>query len=109
METSKLFFECEKCGQPFDFEINSGNFELVKTDKREAGQEYMYEFKNKFYCCCNNIEIKISIQGNSSGGFNRNDISCRGLRNFRTDENFNAVMNEACQKLSNFIPNFQAK
>ena len=101
MEASKLFFECEKCGQPFDFEINSGNFRLVMTNGQESGPECMYEFKSKFYCCCNNIEIKIRIWGNSSGEFHRRDISCRGLRNLRTDENFNAVINEACGKLSN--------
>jgi hypothetical protein len=39
METTKLFFECENCGQPFDIEINSGDFKPAKKGRvRERGR-----------------------------------------------------------------------
>ncbi|MHB1696809.1 MAG: hypothetical protein ACYCSQ_01695 [bacterium] len=98
METAKLYFECEKCGQPFDIEINSGDFKCVKIYERETGQECIYEFKSKSYCCGKNIEIKIEIRQYPIGAYNRHNISYKGLRNLRTGDNFNNVINGVCQK-----------
>ena len=102
METTKLFFECENCGQPFDIEINSGDFKPVKKGGREgkgnagAAQEYIYEFKGEFHCCGKNIEIKISVLQYPTGAYKRHDVYCRGLRNLRTGDNFNKIINDVC-------------
>lgn len=100
METAKLYFECERCGQPFDVKINSSYFKCIEIYEREAGQERMYEFKSEFHCCGKDIEIKINVWEYPGNGYNRHHIFHNGLRNLRTDDNFNRVINEVRQKLS---------
>ncbi len=95
MEVAKLFFECEKCGQPFDLEINRGDFKKIITENKEFLKEYAYEFKREFYCCCKSIEIKISIRRNLNE-YEKHDVYYKGLRNFRVGDNFNSVIKEAC-------------
>jgi hypothetical protein len=102
METTKLFFECENCGQPFDIEIKSGDFKPAKNGGREGkgdaetAREYIYEFKGEFHCCGKSIEIKISVLQYPTGAYNRHDVCFRGLRNLRTDDNFNKIINDVC-------------
>lgn len=100
MKTSKLFFECEKCGQPFDIVINSGDFKKIAKGKNDVHQEYIFEFKREFYCCGKSIEIKINILQHDSKASDKRKIIHetyhRGLRNFRTDDNFKAVIKEVC-------------
>ena len=86
METTKLYFECENCGQPFDIEISSGDFECIK--------ECIYEFKSEFHCCGKNIEIKINVRQYPTGAYNSHDIYYKGLRNLRTGDNFNGIVNK---------------
>ena len=96
METAKLFFECERCGQPFDIEINSEDFKPARKDGLKTGREYIYEFKGEFHCCGKNIEIKISVTQYPTGEYDRHEVYHRGLRNLRTDDNFNKIVNDIC-------------
>lgn len=95
MEISKLFFECEKCGQPFDIEIKAVDFKCQAIEGAEL--ECSYEFKSNHYCCANNIEIKIHVWESSSGVYSRHEIFQKGLVNFRTGDNFMAVIDELCR------------
>ncbi len=98
METAKLFFECEKCGQPFDLAINRGDFKRITTENKELPKVYeyvyVYEFKREFYCCGKSIEIRISVQYNNVNEYEKHDVSYKGLRNFRTDDNFDLLIKE---------------
>lgn len=90
METTKLYFECENCGQPFDIEISSGDFECIK--------ECIYEFKSEFHCCGKNIEIKINVKRYSAEEHSRHEIYYKGLRNLRIGGNFDNIINEVCDR-----------
>jgi hypothetical protein len=94
METAKLFFECEKCGQPFDLAINGGDFKRIITENKESPKVYVYEFKREFYCCGKSIEIKISISSNNLNEYEKHDVYYKGLRNFRTGDNFDLLIKE---------------
>ncbi len=100
MKTYKLFFECEKCGQPFDLSINKEDFKQIIDEHKESDKKYIYELKREFYCCGQIIEINIRIIANNLNKYEIHQINHRGLRNFRTDENFaflvKEVMNEIC-------------
>jgi hypothetical protein len=96
METAKLFFECEKCGQPFDLEINGGDFKRIAAENKESPKEYTHEFKREFYCCGKSIEIRISIRRNNFNEYETHEVYYKGLRNFRTGDNFNSVIKEVC-------------
>jgi len=97
METAKIYFECEKCGQPFDIEINSGDFKYIETSEEENKRGCIYEFKSQSHCCGKDIDIKIHIIEYRADGYSRHDISCKGLRNLRTDANFNRVVQAVCR------------
>ncbi|MGC8554609.1 MAG: hypothetical protein ACP5NA_03875 [Candidatus Acidulodesulfobacterium sp.] len=98
MKTAKLFFECEKCGQPFDLLINRGDFKLIITENKESPNTYVYEFNREFYCCGKSIEIKISIKRNNLNEYEKHDVYYKGLRNFRTDDNFDSLIKEVLSK-----------
>lgn len=103
MGTAKLYFECENCGQPFDIEIDSGHFEYTETGEkggRETERDCAYEFKSESHCCGKNIEIKIFVRQYRTGTDNRYDIYHRGLRNLRTGDNFNNIINEVFKKIT---------
>ena len=94
MKTAKLFFECEKCGQPFDLSISGGDFKRITTENKKLPKAYVYEFKREFYCCGKSIEIKISIQRNNLNEYEKHDVYYKGLRNFKTDDHFGSLVKE---------------
>ncbi|RZV39151.1 MAG: hypothetical protein EVJ48_05400 [Candidatus Acidulodesulfobacterium acidiphilum] len=94
MEVAKLFFECEKCGQPFDLAINRGDFKKIITENIESSKEYTHEFKRKFYCCGKSIEIRISIRRNNFNEYETHEVYHKGLRNFRVGDNFDSIIKE---------------
>ncbi len=95
METAKLYFECENCGQPFDIEINSGDFKCIEAGGSRAVSEQIYEFKSEFHCCGKTIELRIVIRKYPGGAYKRHDAYHKGLRNLRTGDNFIKIINEA--------------
>ncbi len=82
METAKLFFECKKCGQPFDLERNRGNFKRIIMENKESPKVYVCEFKKEFYCCCKSIEIKISVRRNNLNEYEKHDVYYKGVGKF---------------------------
>jgi hypothetical protein len=94
METAKIYFECEKCGQPFDIEINSREFKYIETYEQGNNCRRIYEFKSQSHCCGKDIDIKIHVIEYPVGGYDQHEISYKGLRNLRTDANFNSIIKE---------------
>lgn len=97
MEKAKIFFECIRCGQPFDIEISQKDFKCKisdasnaskSCDSTETERKCIFEYITKSYCCGNEIELIISVSCDSAGNFKDYDVSAKSLRNFRTDGNF---------------------
>lgn len=88
----KIYFDCERCGQPFDLEINPGDFKCSTLQDCEGSRECLYEYKKDVYCCGNDIQLKIYVrQGHDGDGDPACEILHKGLRNFRDDGNLNAL------------------